>query len=277
MMSDESHEERNAQHTPMPLALLAGGDLLGTAADPALNEDLALALLKRTDLPAEVLEQLAKNANALKSRKVRIALVSHPHTPRHVSVPLVRQFYTFDLMRVALSPRVAADLKVAVDEVLIARLKMVTAGERLTLARRASGRVAAALLLEMESAGRKIGAGETGEKSFAVESPLEGNRVMRVALANPRLTEALVISSVLRPHASAALVQAVARHAKWSRRREIRAALLRTGHLSLARALEFSHEIPAALLWEVLNSSRLPAKIKDQLLRQNQVAGPQHK
>ena len=72
-------------------------------------------------------------------------------------------------------------------------------------------------------------------------------RVMQTALDNPHLIEALIIKSVLRPSASAALVHAVARHAKWSCRKEIRAALLRTEYLSLARALEFSQEIPAAV------------------------------
>ncbi|MBZ5614124.1 MAG: hypothetical protein LAO23_08970 [Acidobacteriia bacterium] len=247
---------------PLP-ATVASANLSRTAADPALNEDLALALLKRADLPAEVLEQLAKNANALKSRKVKIALVSHPHTPRHVSVPLARQFYTFDLMKVTLSSRVPADVKVAVDNVLISRLKTVTLGERLTLARRASGRVAAALLLDVD-----IGDGKT---AVAETVPRE-TRVMQTALENPRLTEALVIKSVLGPAASVALVHAVARHAKWSRRREIRAALLRTRHLPLARALEFSCEIPAPLLQDVLASSHLPAPVKAQLLRQSQGA-----
>jgi hypothetical protein len=254
-------------------ATLALADLLRTAVDPAFTEDLALALLKRADLPPEVLEQIAKNANALKSRKVKIALVSHPHTPRHVSVPLARQFYTFDLMKVALSPRTPADVKVAVDNVLISRLKTVTLGERLTLARRASGRVAAALLLDVESGDGKIVhsrmiAGKTG----TAETTARKTRVMQTALENPRLTEALVIKSVLGRAAGAALVHAVAWHAKWSPRREIRAALLRTGHLSLARALEFSREIPAPLLPEVLASSRLPAPIKAQLLRQRQAS-----
>ena len=81
-------------------------DLLRTAADPALTEDFALAILKRPDLPAEVLEQLAKNTSALKSRKIKMALAGHAHTPRHVSVPLARQFHTFDLMKLALSPGV---------------------------------------------------------------------------------------------------------------------------------------------------------------------------
>jgi hypothetical protein len=253
-----------------PSTATAPLDLLRTAADPELTEDLALSLLKRPDLHSEVLEQLAKNANALKSRKVKMALASHPHTPRHVSVPLARQFYTFDLMKVALSPTVPADVKVAVDDVLISRLKTVTTGERLTLARRASGRVAAALLLDVKiSEGKLVEERIVTRKINYAEAVARETRVMRTALENPRLTEALVINSVLRPAASAALVHAVAQHAKWSCRREIRAALLRTEHLSLARALEFSQEIPAPLLRELLASSRLPAQIKDQLLREN--------
>jgi hypothetical protein len=221
-------------------------DLLRAAADPALTEDLTLALLKRADLPAEILEQLAKNGNALKLRKVKLALASHPHAPRHVSVPLIRQFYTFDLMKVALTPSVPADVKVSADGFLLARLKTVTLGERLGLARRGSGRVAGALLLDPEA------------------------RVMRRALENSRLTEAFVIQAVVRPQANPALVQAVAQHSKWSFRREVRIALLRTEYLSLARALEFSHGFSPPLLREVLHSSRLPARIKEQVLRERQ-------
>jgi len=267
MSENEGLEEeaaRSSTASGMPSAL-ALADLLRTAADPALTEDFALALLKRADLPPEVIEQLAKNSNALKSRKVKIALASHPKTPRHVSVPLARQFYTFDLMKVALSPTVPADVKIAVDDVLISRLKTVTIGERLTLARRASGRVAAALLMDVETISTKI----IDAKTAARET-----RVVQAALENARLTEALVINSVLRPGASAALVDAVAQHAKWSCRREIRAALLRTAHLSLARALEFSREIPGPLLHELLAASRLPAQIKDQLLRESQASSP---
>jgi hypothetical protein len=284
MADNEISDDETAAAATLAPALLGPvpADLLRIAVDPALTEDLALALLKRADLHPEILQQLAKNANALKTRKVKIALISHPHTPRHVSVPLARQFYTFDLMKVALSPGVPADVKVAIDDVLISRLKTVTIGERLTLARRASGRVAAALLLDVEKMDGKVASAETGDRKTG--EPTTGERtiderkdaaivaretrVMQTALENPRLTEALVISSVLRPGASAALVHAVARHGNWSPRREIRAALLRTEHLSLARALEFSREIPASSLAEILNSSRLPEKIKDQLFRE---------
>ena len=192
--------------------------LLNAATDPALTRDLALALLKRVDLPAEVLEEISKNQTLHKQRQVKFALASHPRTPRHISVPLVRELYTFDLMRVALSLTAPADIKKTADKALISRLKTITVGERLTLARRASGRIAAALLLDPQP------------------------RVMSTALDNPRLTEVSVTEAVLKSEAGC-LVQAVSHHPKWSCRRDVQTALLRTEHLSLARALAFERNL----------------------------------
>jgi hypothetical protein len=236
-------ENENPTLTPPP-AEAPSRDDLRLASNSALTEDLALGLLGRAELAASVFEQLAKNANVLKLRKVKLALAGHPHAPRHISVPLVRQFYTFDLMQVALSPTVPTDVKVIAEDVLISRLRTVTLGERLSLARRASGRVAAALLVDSDP------------------------RVMDVALENGRLTEAMVIQAVLRPDARAPFVQAVSHHSQWSFRRQVRLALLRTEFLPLARALEFTRGLPLALLREVLASSQLSTTVKTQLLRE---------
>jgi hypothetical protein len=214
--------------------------------DPSssLNEDLTLALLERRDLPPETLEQLGQDPAARKSRKVSVALAAHPRTPRHLALRLLRNFYTGDLMQFALRPSVGADLKHFAAEQLVTRLPSVTLGERLMLARRASETVASALLLDKES------------------------RVAHTALENARLTEAAVIKALLRPNAGAALVEAVCHHPKWSLRREVRLALLRSPHTPLARALEFARNLPPPLLRDVLHSSRLPEKIKT-YLREN--------
>ena len=58
-------------HDPAPEVLIA------VAADARLTEDLALALLKHTDLPREALEALSKNGSLMRQRKVRMAVVTH--------------------------------------------------------------------------------------------------------------------------------------------------------------------------------------------------------
>jgi hypothetical protein len=207
----------------------------------ALTEELALAWLERRGLSAETIEQISRNAAVMKSREVCVALASHPRTPRHLSLRLIRKLYTFDLMQFALNSAAPAELRRHADEQLIARLASVTLGERLTLARRGSNAVAAALLQDKEK------------------------RVFEAALDNGRLTEAALVKALAQASATGRLVEAVCGHAKWSVRREIRIALLRNRHTALQRAKEFARGLPAPLLRDVLHTSRLPEKIKNDL------------
>src|SRR5579863_6653470 len=205
---------------------------------PALTEDWALALLKSADLQADQIEQMGKNSAVMKSRKVRLTLAAHPRAPRRLALRLIREFYTFDLVQLARMPAAAADLKRVADDLLISRLTSITLGERISLARRSSAAVAAALLLDKEPS------------------------VWQPALENARVTEAAIVKALHRPAATAALVEAVCRHSKWSLRHEIRIALLRNSHTPLARAIEFARRLPPPLLRDVLHTSRLPEKVK---------------
>ena len=210
--------------------------------DPtALTEDLALAQLKDPDLSARDIEQLSRNSALMKSRKVRRELAAHPHTPRRIALRIIRELYNFDLMQFALTPAAPADLKRVADELLVSRIASITLGERISLARRSSTLVAAALLLDKEP------------------------KVWQPALENPRITEAAIIKALQRTTASPAFVGAVSRHSKWSLRHEIQVALLRNAHTPLARAIEFAHRIPPRRLRDILHTSRLPEKIKTYL------------
>lgn len=211
------------------------------AADRRLSEDLALTLLTRMDLPAAALEEVAKNASVMKHRKVIVALVAHPRTPRHVAIPIARRLYSFELMQLALKPGVAADLKMAMEEALVARMETISQGERLTLAKRASGRVAAALLLDPEQ------------------------NIVDAALVNPQMTEAWVVKALMKEEVPLTLVETASRHPKWSLRRDVRLALLRNENTPLARVLGFAQSLPTSVLQDVLKHSRLPATIKSYL------------
>lgn len=215
--------------------------LISVAGDSRLTEDLALALLKRRDLPRQALEQLHKNGAVVKHRKVSLAIVMHPRTPRHVSVPMIRHLYPFELMQIALLPSVAADVKRTAEDTLIGKLETISSGERFGLAKQSSGRIAAALLLDKEE------------------------RIMLAALANPQMTEALVVSALRSKDVTEQLVTAVCHHEKWSRRNEIKMALLASEYTPFAKVLQFAGELPVRVLKEVLHTSRLKDNVKNYL------------
>ncbi len=216
--------------------------LTAVAADARLTEDLALALLNHRDLPREALEALSKNGHLARLRKVRMALVVHQRTPRHVSVPTIRHLNTFDLMQVALLPSVAPDVKRAAEEVLISKLASISSGERATLARRSSGRVAGALLLDKEE------------------------RIMQAALANPQMTEVSIVKALKAGHGTELLAPAVSRHQKWSYRNDVKAALLGNKDTPSGRLIHLAAELPINLIKDVLRNGRLSAQAKNSLL-----------
>ena len=180
-----------------------GEDIALSAPQTETNEDQLLASIKQADISAATLEKIAKVPATSKSRKAKLALVEHPRTPRHVSFSMLRRLFTFDLMSVALMPAVAADIKVAAEEALIQRLEKLSVGEKLSLARRASSRVVAALVSQVDA------------------------RIVNAALESPRLTEIALVNALVQRHSSDLLDQTVRCHAKWSIRPEIQRALQR--------------------------------------------------
>jgi hypothetical protein len=224
-MATEPHSTDNSGQGEQNIPSALTPDKVSAA---ALSEDAALALLKTSDVTAEALAQLAKNSIVSKSRKVLVALASHPRTPRHVSIPLLRSMFTFDLMNVALTPAVSPDVKRAAEERLIIRLESLPVGQKITLARRASGRVAAALL------------------------QVPDQKILAPAFDNKQLTEALVVQALMKPHAPERLYVLVSHHPTWQNRREIQIALLRSEKTPLERAQEFAKNFSADFLREIV-------------------------
>jgi hypothetical protein len=237
----EDREQKTTLDAPVP------PDLEHASAG-ALTEDLALAELKNRDLAAEAVERIGHDAGVMKSRKVRLAVAAHPRAPRRMALRILRESFTFELMQFSLTPATAADLKRVAEELMVSRLASVTLGERITLARRASAMVAGMLLLDKEK------------------------QVWQPALENPRVTEAAIVKALQKTGASAALVEAVSHHAKWSVRNEVRIALLRNAHTPVAKAIEFARRIPAPQLRDILHTSRLPENVKKTLRKDRELS-----
>jgi hypothetical protein len=217
-------------------------DLIVAAGHGVLNEDLALAMLQRRDLPSRVLEALIRNHAVMKHRKVLLQVVQHPRTPRHISLPLLRRLFVFELMHVALEPAVAADLKLLAEDVLIDKLETLSFGECINLARRASPAVAGALLLH-------------GQR-----------QVIQAALQNPRMTEASIAKSLAKAEVSPLLLSMLVEHPKWSTRRELQLAIVRRSEATDAIVLKAASKLPKAAILEVIEHVRLPEP-REQLLR----------
>jgi hypothetical protein len=190
-------------------ALLHEGDehaLLALLENPHLEEPHVTQMLERLDLPASVLTALASEARWTSSEGIRLRLARHPHTPRRISIALLRQLYLFDLVRVALLPSAPAEIRRVADEIIVTRVPHVPVGQKLTLARRGSARVASALLAEGHP------------------------QAMKLALANAFLTESQVLKVLAKPGIPERVVAAISRDPKWSCLYNVRVALVRNVH-----------------------------------------------
>jgi hypothetical protein len=171
--------------------------------NPALDETKLGLLLARKDIPGEILEEVGARKALMKSYAVKKALLFHPKAPRLVALRSLKDLYLMDLVQFALSPAVSLELKRYAEEQVVARMPQLPLGQKITLARRGPARVAGALVAEGHA------------------------NVLPIALENPYLTEAQVLKALARDKVSTNVVQALARHAKWSQFYNVRLALVR--------------------------------------------------
>src|SRR5205814_6027193 len=208
-------------------------DQPGTQPTLDCTEDEALAALQRAGIGATEIASLAKRPAAAKSRKVALAVVLHRRAPRHISIPLLRRMFTFELMQVSLTPAVAADIKRAAEDQIIVRAESISTGEKISLAKRSSGRVAAALLQE------------------------DDERVISPALDNARLTEALIVQALMKARAPGTLFRLVSGRRKSATRREVQIALLRSETTPLEQARELATNFSKEFLREIVSGKDL--------------------
>jgi hypothetical protein len=212
--------------------------LTALARNPNLQERELLRLLERKDLPAEALREIAAHKEAARNYGIKLALARHPRTPRLISLPILKFLYLFDLVRVVHTPAVPADVKIAAEENILKRSESIPRGEKITLARRASGRVAAGLLA-------------TSDRD-----------IIQACLDNPYLTEAHVVKVLGFEKLPAAVVQMVAANPRWSSRYNVRMALIRHPATPAAQAVAFIPNITVTDLEDLLLDRRMPAEIR---------------
>ena len=172
-----------------------------------------------------------------------LELLRNPKTPRQTALALLRQLYLEDLLDVTLASPVPADLRRVAEDAVINRIPALSLGERVSMARRATGRVAGVLLLDREI------------------------RVVETALSNGRLTEELIVKALSMEQISVEAVEKIAGHGRWSLAYGVRLALLRQPLTSLGRVLALAPLVKRNDLVEISGDPRMPADRRMYLVR----------
>jgi hypothetical protein len=233
LQPEPKDDPRNAPRAALEV-LIGSADpqvLLSALDNPALDDSLLHRLLERKDAPAELLGRVARRAEWIRSYPIKLRLARHPHTPRLVALACVRQLFLFDLARVSLLPSALAEVRRVAEDLVINQLSQLPLGQKISLAKQGSARVAAALLVEGLPA------------TFAL------------VLENAHMNETQLTRVISRPGLSARVVNAIARHPRWSNSPHVRIALLRHPLTPLARIMTFLPDIPLADLRDLLQLS----------------------
>ncbi len=243
MVPEEPFDVERARSAPQEeisaLLLEASEEILAALLEnPHFDESHLCLLLERKDLSGGFLEAIALRKTWMATYRVKRRIAFHPHTPRLVAMRVARALYLMDLVQLSLLPAVPGELRRMAEELVVARLRQLPLGQKLTLARRASARVAGALLAEGQE------------------------QIVRIALDNAFLTEAQVLRVLSKERLPAPVVVAIARHGKWSRLYNVRRALVRHPQAPLASVLAFLPNLTQADLKELCRLTTLSENLR---------------
>ena len=169
---------------------------------PAFTERDVLHVLRHPYLSEAVIEEILAARAFLPFRAVRRAIALHPATPRHAALRSLDDLTWRDLLDIGRETRTPPPVRKAANLRLLERLRRLTEGEKIALARLASRELFAELLSD--------------------ESP----RVVEGLLANPRLTAEDVLAWLATGNPGAPSLAALAAVPRWIERPPILAALL---------------------------------------------------
>lgn len=168
------------------------------------SEDHLLAMLQRRDLDEELLKTVSRLDLVGHSHRLRFALAKNPGTPGSVMLALLPHLHLFELVSLCTIPGVTPDQKFAAERAILQRLPTIELGNKMTLARRATATVVAALLREGDP------------------------RLVEICLSSPRLREVAILQLINSARASAETISMIARHPKWRARPRLRMAILKS-------------------------------------------------
>ncbi len=167
-----------------------------------LLEDEALAVLENPNVTPQILGRIAQSPRITGYHSVRVRLVAHRQTPQAHAVKLVHYLYWIDLLNLSVDVQVPAQVRRAVDTLLLARVEKLALGERITSARRCSTALVKVFLYDPQP------------------------KVFESLLVNKRLREDDLLALISSRRATREQLLMVAGDMRWSYRYAVRKALV---------------------------------------------------
>ena len=177
------------------------------------SEGDCLKLLRRADLPAEVLLEILADRHARKFHAVRRALAAHPRTPRVEALSIVATLFWRDLAGLSAEARVHPAIRRAADQDLLRRLPEMAVAERVDLARVVGRGTLLFLRLDRDP------------------------RVLAAVLDNRFTTEPDVVQAAAVIPSTPEILTLIVEHPLWGSRAGVRSAVLRHPELPAPMAL----------------------------------------
>ena len=203
-----------------------------------LSEEDVLILVKRKNLPSDILETIFKDKRWTESYPVRLSLARNPRSPLSVSLSIARYLRIFDLEEITRSHFIPLVFRHKVEMIITERILSMPLGNKKTLAKKAAGGVLLKLLLDADAA------------------------VVKLCLNNPYITEGHLFQVISRKDTRAETILTIAEHPNWSSRTLIRFSLTRNAHTPLSRSVEFLSEMKIMDLRELYADPSVPVTIK---------------
>ena len=177
--------------------------LLNLLKNAHLTDQHLLVLLRRRDLSEELIKQIARHERVKTTHKLKLALVGNGNAPASITLSLLPHLYLFELLNLCILPGSTPDQRLAAERQIIQRLSTIELGQKLTLARRGTGKILEALLKQGEP------------------------QVLTAALDNPHLKEVAILTFLRSGRPTAATISQIARHNRWGKRHSLRLAILK--------------------------------------------------
>ncbi len=171
---------------------------------PEIKENTVILLLKNPYISSNTILKISENKKWMANIRVQAEIVNNPKTPQSLSMELLPNLPSIDLLKTAKNTRISPFLRRKAEIILLEKMKKIPIGEKVNITRRAT-----VYML----------------KTIAQESNL---KVLKALAENPRCTEHIICLSINRPYIPQEFFEYLMHHFKWKHRYSIKLSIVKS-------------------------------------------------